>query len=315
MIFESYRKRVRKNDRRNYNYIIKFKMWLKENKISARQIDDYYFSLNLFLNNYLIANGIIKMEDGPAEVPYYLGVWFWEYICKPEEKRFQKSAKEIKKFYEYMSIIGKIDKKTYKDMCDTIDESMPVWLKKKGKIKKSVIPEEPIKPQKYKIIAYLQGYKKEIYRIYMVNDNMTIKDFCEAVIISMNGDISHLYEISYNYGVYVCDYMDTEMSYEHKMENITLKDLSLKSQQRLDIRYDFGDEWIFEIKINKVFDGHDSKQIILLEGKGCGIEEDSGGPHNLYELISDKDNEWGYNYNSFNLDEINKMLDKRYNKS
>ena len=109
--------------------------------------------------------------------------------------------------------------------------------------------------------------------------------------------------------------MNEEMPYEHKMENITLKDLSLKSQQRLYIRYDFGDEWIFEIKINKVFDGHDSKQIILLEGKGCGIEEDSGGPHNLYELISDKDNEWGYNYNSFNLDEINKMLDKRYNKS
>ena len=314
MTFESYRKKVMKNDRRNYKYIEQFEMWLKENKTSARQIDDY-FSLNLFLNNYLTANGIVKMEDGPSKVPYYLEVWFWKYAYQPNEKNFKNSIETLKIFYEYICTLGKIDEKTYTNMCDTIDKNMAIWLKQKGKIKQSLITKKTLKPQKYKITAYLHEYKKEIYRIYMVNDNMTISNFCEAVILSMNGDLSHLYEMNYKYGIYICDYMNEEMPYEHKMENITLKDLSLKSQQRLDIRYDFGDEWIFEIKINKVFDGHDSKQIILLEGKGCGIEEDSGGPHNLYELIIDKDNEWGYNYNSFNLDEINKMLDKRYNKS
>ena len=302
-----------KNDRKNYKYILQFEMWLQKN--SETQNNDYFSVLNLFLNNYLTANGIVKMENGPSEVPYYLEVWFWKNTYQPNESNFKNSIEALKKFYEYICTLGKIDEKTYTNMCDTIDKNMSLWLKKKGKIKQLVIAKTTLKPQKYKITAYLNEHKKAIYRVYMVNDNMTIKNFCEAVILSMNGDISHLYEMSYKYGIYICDYMNEEMPYKHKMGNITLKDLSLKSPQRLEIKYDFGDEWLFKIQINKVFDGHDSKQITLLDGQGCGIEEDCGGPLNLYNLIIDKDNEWKYDYNNFNLNEINEMFDKKYNTS
>jgi hypothetical protein len=44
----------------------------------------------------------------------------------------------------------------------------------------------------------LKGFEKEIYRIIQVNDNMTLRKFCEAVIESMNGWIEHLYILTHN---------------------------------------------------------------------------------------------------------------------
>lgn len=45
----------------------------------------------------------------------------------------------------------------------------------------------------------------------------------------------------------------------------------------------------------------------------CGIEEDCGGTWSLEDLINNPDNEWGYDYNNFKLEEQNKWLDKYFN--
>ncbi len=63
-----------------------------------------------------------------------------------------------------------------------------------------------------------------------------------------------------------------------------------------------------------MLDGHDLKDIVLLDGKGCCIEDDCGGIYGLMDLIEDKNNEWEYDYDDFSIDEINNMFDKYYNK-
>lgn len=63
-----------------------------------------------------------------------------------------------------------------------------------------------------------------------------------------------------------------------------------------------------------MLDGHDLKDIVLLDGKGSGIEDDCGGIYGLMNLIEDKNNEWEYDYDDFSIDEINNMFDKYYNK-
>ena len=55
------------------------------------------------------------------------------------------------------------------------------------------------------------------------------------------------------------------------------------------------------------------KNIELIDGIGKGIEEDCGGTWGLIDLIDDKDNNWNYDYDDFDINRINDELDKTYN--
>ena len=50
---------------------------------------------------------------------------------------------------------------------------------------------------KIKMDIYLNGLKK-IKRTIQVNDNISLKTFSEYVIISMNGNCKHLYQLIVN---------------------------------------------------------------------------------------------------------------------
>ena len=49
----------------------------------------------------------------------------------------------------------------------------------------------------YKVSVVLLEFEEQIKRTLLINDNVKISDFCEAIIISMNGDLSHRYELKY----------------------------------------------------------------------------------------------------------------------
>ena len=50
-------------------------------------------------------------------------------------------------------------------------------------------------PKKYIFNISLEGFNKEIKRKISVNSNISINSFCKKVILSMNGDLSHLFDI------------------------------------------------------------------------------------------------------------------------
>lgn len=166
----------------------------------------------------------------------------------------------------------------------------------------------------YKITVTLKGFEKRIKRKFLINDNLKMEDFCRAVIVSMNGDLGHLYSLKYKDTYYICMYMDITDFNEVKMNSLRIGKLLLNEKDKLELIYDFGDYWVFKIKVDKVMDGHNDKNIELIDGIGCGIEEDCGGIWGLKNLIDNKNNEWEYDYNDFDLEKINKMLDKYYNK-
>lgn len=165
----------------------------------------------------------------------------------------------------------------------------------------------------YKITVTLKGFEKRIKRKFLINDNLKMEDFCRAVIVSMNGELEHLYSLKYKNTYYICMYMDKTDYNEVKMNSLRIGKLLLDEKDKLELIYDFGDNWVFKIKVDKVMDGHNDKNIELIEGIGCGIEEDCGGIWGLENLIDNKDNDWGYDYDDFDIEEINKMLDKHYN--
>ncbi len=51
---------------------------------------------------------------------------------------------------------------------------------------------------KIKANVNLRGMKKQINRIIQFSDKLTMKLFCEYIILSMNGNCKHLYQLVYN---------------------------------------------------------------------------------------------------------------------
>lgn len=165
----------------------------------------------------------------------------------------------------------------------------------------------------YRIKVTLKGVEKLIKRTFVINDNVKINDFCKVVITSMNGYLEHLYTLKYKDKYYICDYMTKNDNNEIKMNSLRMNKLMLKEKDKLELIYDFGDNWIFKITVAKVIVGHNQKNVELIDGIGKGIEEDCGGVWELINLINDKNNVWDYDYDDFDVNEVNDKLDKKYN--
>ena len=164
--------------------------------------------------------------------------------------------------------------------------------------------EEQKLPKHYTFNISLAGFTKEIKRKVVVNSNISIEEFCKMIIISMRGDLSHMFGISVDKEFLNEFAFDLELSYLH-----------LKEKQKLKIVYDWGDNWTFNLTLNKIEDGYEEIPFHVISGKGYGIIDDCGGSWVLEKIFSGKDKSWGkYDINNFNLDECNKKIQKRLGK-
>ena len=155
-----------------------------------------------------------------------------------------------------------------------------------------------ISPKRYVFNVSLYGFEKEIKRKIVVNNNILIEDFCECVILAMNGDLSHSYGIKIG-KYYISEYYnDLELFY-----------LNLKEKQKFKIIYDFGDNWIFNLTLSKIIDEYGNENFEVISGKGYGIIDDVGGVWGLEDIFDGKDTSWGkYDINDFDLEECNKNI-------
>lgn len=165
--------------------------------------------------------------------------------------------------------------------------------------------EDMLLPKKYIFNVSLEGFNKEIKRKISVNSNITINRFCEKVVLSMNGDLSHPFDVKIGKEYLGEYYSDLELFY-----------LNLKEKNKLKVIYDWGDNWQFNLTLSKITHGTSENEFEVLSGKGYGIIDDCGGVWTLGDIFSGENTDWGeYDINEFNLEKCNedvqKMQDKR----
>ena len=155
-------------------------------------------------------------------------------------------------------------------------------------------------PKKYIFNVTLDGFGKEIKRKIAVNSNILINNFCKKVILSMNGDLSHLFDIKVGKEFLGKDYGEFELFY-----------FDLTEKKKLKIIYDFGDNWQFNLTLSKVINNSDKIEFEVLSGKGYGIIDDCGGVAGLCDIFNGLDNSWGkHNISEFNLEKCNRIVKK-----
>ena len=169
---------------------------------------------------------------------------------------------------------------------------------------------------------YLKGLGREIKRTVQVNDNLSLELFCQYVIICMNGDCKHLFQLiiddEYAYlgpGCYI-----NETDCEEMMDDLELQDLDLQEGTKLMVNYDFRSNWEFIIKIKNIKLGYFEKEFEVITGTGCGIVENIYGIHILKDMIKEKRENpviyervyreyLDYDINNFEIKVINKKID------
>lgn len=134
---------------------------------------------------------------------------------------------------------------------------------------------------------YLEGFKKKINRKINVNDKIKLQDFCEFVIISMNGNCKHLYQlITDDEFAYLDPGCIVNPLYEEEViTDEILADLGLENGQELMLNYDFYMDWEIMIEIENVSEGYFDSDFEVIDGKGKGLIENLPFVYDFDELV------------------------------
>lgn len=212
----------------------------------------------------------------------------------------------------------------------------------------------------YRFYAELEGYKPRIWRRFEVNGSQTMAELGYILMTMFEMQASHLFCFTHDYaaeegarlrqqydeldirriigGTALADWMrvwrfalpleDDEEIYEGMKlcdaRSWRLKDLP--GFQRLTFQYDFGDNWLVNLRMESCekVEIHASRLPRVLEGAGFGIIEDCGGVGGLKELAKAFGKKKGRDYdeyrawlgveeldlNTFDIDDMNFRLKK-----
>lgn len=166
--------------------------------------------------------------------------------------------------------------------------------------------------KKIKLHVTLSDFKKIIYRKFEIIDDLDMITFCESIICSFNGDLSHLYELNgKNFEFYFSgdDYELTFNKFKYGNPNKRIQLLELCKGDKIKLTYDFGDNWKFSITVSSVEEIEKDNELPLFKvtsGKGLGILEDCGGMWGLedyvYNAKNKEKNSNEENYNEYDID-------------
>lgn len=192
----------------------------------------------------------------------------------------------------------------------------------------------------YQFTVELKDYKPRMWRRILVGDDITVADLGYIVLCIFRADCSHLMSIEkpmYNSPIPQATYKipnpyeDSFLDNPLDATNELVKDaVSLeKGDDTLVVNYDFGDDWNFQLKLEKILDEKDIKQSqipCVVAGKGFGIIDDCGGTYGLSQLAEAIKLKSGDAYEQycdwidldsvdlsyFDKDELNGLLDEEF---
>lgn len=178
----------------------------------------------------------------------------------------------------------------------------------------------------YQFLIKLEGVEQEVWRRFVIPAETNFKRLHETIQLAMGWSNYHLYAFNLPManGRVLELAEDQDMMDEHRSQihsvimNVDLKELNTNPNYQLllrtDIklaqktklprcvekvreftyRYDFGDNWIHHIELEKTIDDYECVYPQVLDGDGNCPPEDVGGPlgySNFLEIMEDPQNE------------------------
>lgn len=153
---------------------------------------------------------------------------------------------------------------------------------KHGKKKKTKAPI-------YQLKVSLQGAKPPIWRRIQVPGNTSLDQLHDIIQLCMGWDNYHLHQFLIDGTCYSLpeedDYMQTTVSKNEA--DFSLQDLTGKIQPRFQYIYDFGDNWVHQVEVEKELSPEEGEPYpVLMTGRRSCPPEDSGGIPGYQEMLA-----------------------------
>ena len=121
---------------------------------------------------------------------------------------------------------------------------------------------------RYTFKVYPAGRGRTVYRTMEISGKDTLDRLCEFILESYDFIHEHLYEFCMDNRMY------SEWSYQYEPEddspstNVSIDEIGLVKGQNFSLHYDYGDDWMFTIHVQKIEEEPRKKPPELLKSVG-----------------------------------------------
>ncbi|MCD7846195.1 MAG: plasmid pRiA4b ORF-3 family protein [Oscillospiraceae bacterium] len=122
----------------------------------------------------------------------------------------------------------------------------------------------------YEFKVYPQGLGRSVYRVIRISGIETLDGLCAVILDAFDFSQDHLYEFCMDNKMYSGNsyQVDWDGTCE-KNTTVSLDSLLLAEGQIFTFHYDFGDDWLFTIKVRKIEESDRPIQPAVTQRKGC----------------------------------------------
>lgn len=106
--------------------------------------------------------------------------------------------------------------------------------------------------KKYTLKVFPAGAGRQVYRVIEISGEHSLDDLCGVILSAFDFEDEHLYEFCMDNKMY------SHYSYQSNPESgepstrIKLDKIGLEIKQRFSLHYDFGDDWMFSIIVQRI---------------------------------------------------------------
>ncbi len=105
-----------------------FEIWLKGKNLKSKTINSHISNIDFYINGFLLHYDTVKAEDGATSIGWFLGDYFIRKACWSSKYTIKENIASLKKFYSFMTEIGKTSKENLTEMMDIIKEESEDWI-------------------------------------------------------------------------------------------------------------------------------------------------------------------------------------------
>ena len=122
--------------------------------------------------------------------------------------------------------------------------------------------------KQYSIKVYPAGMGREVYRNIEICGDETLDRLCQIILEAFDFDDEHLYEFCMDNCMYSEDSYQSDPEEDDATTDIALDKLKLNKWQKFSLHYDFGDDWMFTIRVSKISEVEESFEPRIVKSKG-----------------------------------------------
>ena len=204
-----------------------------------------------------------KLEDGVAMEEKSTGKSTVKQTTKQSAKESTKqSTEQTTKQTTKQSTKQTTKQSTKQAAKPTVKQTTKQAVKSTGK--------QAVKPtgKQYTLKVYPAGMSREVYRVIQISGKATLDNLCYTILSAFHFTDEHLYEFCMDNRMY------SDYSYQSNPElgeqttRIMLDKLHLVKGQNFSLHYDFGDDWMFTIHVQKVEEEIQKSSTSVIKAKG-----------------------------------------------